>query len=130
MLRFVVILIISLFLFSCGSQNEDTNIESKPEHLLDKEEFTNMLTDSYLIEAAIRQGLGKGENAADLSRYFYPKLFEKYNITEEDFKENIRYYSSRPELMQEIQTEMVNRLSHKEEELNNLPEDSLIKEEK
>ena len=128
MLRLLIILIISFFLFSCGSQNEDPNVSSKPDKLLDKEEFTNMLTDSYLIEAAIRQGLGKGEDAADLSRYFYPELFKKYNITEEDFKENIRYYSSRPELMQEIQTEMVNRLSHTEEELNNIPEDSLTNE--
>jgi len=71
------------------------------------------------MEAAIRQEIGKGSNAEDMSRYFYPQLFEKYHITEKEFKENMKYYARSPKLMQEIQTDMVNRLAKKEEELTN-----------
>lgn len=119
-MRLIILLFFSLVLSSCGSsiENED-NVAAVPNNLLPKEQFVDMLTDSYMIEAAIRQGVGKGENAEELSSFFYPKLFKKYHISEQDFKENIRYYSSQPELMQEIQTEVVDRLSLKEQELTN-----------
>jgi heme oxygenase len=120
MKKLLILLVFLTGLSACSNAGMDhDDVADVPKNLLDKEEFTNMLTDSYLIEAAIRQGVGKGQKAEELSKYYYPRLFEKYHITEEDFKENIKYYASQPELMQEIQTDMVNRLSVKEEELTN-----------
>lgn len=125
-MRLLLILLLSLTLFSCDnsiSDNQDQGVNQVPEHLLSQEEFTNMLTDSYFVEAAIRQEVGKGAKGEEMSRYFYPQLFEKYHITEQDFKDNIKYYARNPELMQQIQTDMVNRLAIKEEELTNQSSD-------
>jgi heme oxygenase len=120
MKQLLILLVLLSGLTACSNTGSDSgDVAATPKNLLDKEQFTNMLTDSYLIEAAIRQGVGKGQKAEELSKYYYPRLFEKYHISEDDFKANIKYYASQPELMQEIQTDMVNRLSLKEEELTN-----------
>jgi len=119
-MRWLLIIFLTFSLFSCENfTNKEQDVNQIPKNLLNQEEFTNMLTDSYYIESIIRQEVGKGANANEMSRYFYPQLFEKYHITEQDFKENIKYYARNPELMQQIQTDMVNRLAVKEEELTN-----------
>lgn len=120
-MRWISLIVLSFLLFSCGDPIDQESVVNKaPDKLLSKEVFTEMLMDSYMMESAIRLEVSRGATDEEMSQYFYPQLFEKYDITEEEFKENIKFYSRDPKLMQEIQTTMVNRLTIKEEELMNL----------
>ena len=119
-MRYLILLLFSFSLMSCNQElPTDKEVSQAPKNLLTKEVFTNLYYDSQLTEAAVRNEIAKGTNTKDISTYLYRELFDKYDITEEDFKDNIRYYASDPELMQEIQTEVVNRLTKKEAELTN-----------
>lgn len=119
-MRYIILLLLSFSLLACNrTLSTDAEVAQVPENLLSQEVFTNLYYDSQLTEAAVRIEISKGTNTKEISRYLYEQLFEKYGITEEDFKANIRYYASDPALMQEIQTEVVNRLTKKEAELTN-----------
>jgi len=119
-MRYFIISILALLMMSCQSQlpTDDTTAQT-PKHLLSEEVFTNLYYDAQLTEAAVRIEIGKGAKSKEISRYLYDQLFQRYGISESDFKENLRYYASDPSKMQEIQTEVVNRLTKKEAELMN-----------
>ena len=119
-MRYILFILFSVALISCTQElPTDKTVEQVPEHLLSEQVFTNMYYDAQLTESAVRLEIGKGSNSKEISRYLYDQLFEKYEITEADFKENIKYYASHPKKMQEIQTEVVNRLTQKEAALTN-----------
>jgi len=119
-MRYILFIIFSVALFSCTQElPTDKDVVQVPEHLLSEEEFTNMYYEAQLTEAAVRIEIGKGANSKEISRYLYDQLFAKYEISETDFEANIKYYASHPKKMQEIQTEVVNRLTLEEATFTN-----------
>ena len=120
-MRYSLIIIFTFFLFSCNNQESTTDkgLYQKPDHLLSRKEFTNIFEEVYLVDGAVRIEMSKGVNSTDISRYLYDELFKKYEITYEVYLENLDYYALDPLVMQEIQTEVVNRLTKKESTLTN-----------
>ena len=119
-MRYYILIFLVFTIVSCERTlpTEETVLQI-PENLLSKEVFTEMYYDAQLTEGAVRSEISKGGKSDEISRYLYEQLFEKYKISEADFKANIKYYASDPEAMQEIQTEVVNRLSLEESKLMN-----------
>ena len=119
-MRYFLSLVLILMFFSCErALPTDDSVVKTPSHLLSVEQFTDMYYDAQLTEGAVRLEVGKGAKSKEISAYLYQQLFDKYGISEEDFEANIKYYASDPELMQEIQTEVVNRLTLEESRLTN-----------
>jgi hypothetical protein len=119
-MKYFFLFILSISLFSCDTElSTDDSVREEPTHLLSKEVFTDLYYDIQLTEAAVRIEIGKGADSKEISAYLYEELLEKYGITPTDLKENVRYYSSDPQQMSEIQTNVVNRLTKKEAELTN-----------
>ena len=109
--KFIFILFILSFL-SCGSaQNE------LPEGILSHEELVPILTD---IEIA--QGYLRIKSSIDDSLFrskafqenHYQHVFEKHHITEEQFNNNIAYYSMCPKEMEKIYNDVIIAISQEQ----------------
>ncbi|MDF1676610.1 MAG: DUF4296 domain-containing protein [Vicingaceae bacterium] len=109
--KFIFILSILLFLSCSSSQNE------LPEGILTHEELVSVLTD---IEIA--QGYLKIKSSIDDSLFrskafqdnHYIHILKKHNITEEQFNNNIAYYSMYPEEMEKIYNDVIIAISQEQ----------------
>ncbi len=85
--KYLYILFISFFMFSCTSNT----ILKKPDNLIPEDQMVDLLTDLLLaVNAETTKNL-------DLKRKvdYHPLVFEKYNIDSTQFKESNFYYTSR-----------------------------------
>tara|TARA_B100000780_G_C20984055_1_gene393357 strand:- start:22 stop:456 length:435 start_codon:yes stop_codon:yes gene_type:complete len=75
-----------------------------PENVMSKEEMVEVISESQLIEAIRQRGtiLPKDLNPQDEAKRQYALLFEKHNITEDQFKESYQWYLEHPQLLAEI----------------------------
>ena len=105
----LLMLFFGMLLFSCAGSQEDALV--KPENLIEKEKMIEVLADFRLVEGTVRQMAGYGKDTKELAKYYYDKVFEKHQITLEQFQQNMEYYSQQPEVMYEISSEVVNRLT-------------------
>ena len=93
-----------------------------PDHLLTEQEMIAIMTDVQIIEADINYQKTQEREHKDsipskpidpvkLSRLYYDQLFEHYGITDSIFKQNIKYYSERPDVLEKIMDSVVQRLT-------------------
>ncbi|GGK37598.1 MULTISPECIES: DUF4296 domain-containing protein [Flavobacteriaceae] len=85
--KYLYILFISFFMFSCTSNT----ILKKPDNLIPEDQMVDLLTDLLLaVNAETTKNL-------DLKRKvdYHPLVFKKYNIDSTQFKESNFYYTSR-----------------------------------
>ncbi len=92
-----------------------------PDRLLTEQEMITIMTDVQIIEADINRQKTQEKARNDtlpampvdyvrLSKSYYTQLFEHYGITDSVFTQNMRYYTERPETMEEIMDSVVQRL--------------------
>jgi hypothetical protein len=94
---------------ACSSPREES--VPKPENFFTEKEMVEILTDFRLTESIVRQMASYGEDTKILSDYYYKKVLEKHQITSDDFKDNLKYYSAQPEKMYKIYSKVVNKLT-------------------
>jgi len=110
---FIIILTI-MFAYSCNHIKEK---KEKPEGLIPKSEFVDIMIDIRMVETSIRQKISKGNNAIKSTDYYYSYIFKKHNITPEQFNTSLKYYSSEVKEMQDINVQVVERLTQMESEV-------------
>ena len=93
-----------------------------PDRLLTEQEMIDLMADVQIIEADINYQKTQEREHKDsipsklidpvkLSRLYYDQLFEHYGITDSIFKQNIKYYSERPDVLEKIMDSVVQRLT-------------------
>ena len=95
-----------------------------PERLLTEQEMIDVLTDVQIIEADInyQKSEERNQNEEDsvkivpkdyikMSREYYDQLFEHYGITDSIFRQNIKYYTERPEVLERIMDSVKSQLA-------------------
>ena len=98
-----------------------------PDRLLTEQEMIDLMTDVQIIEADINYQKTQEREHKDsiprqpidpvkLSRLYYDQLFEHYGITDSIFKQNIKYYSERPDVLEKIMDSVVQRLTKEKTE--------------
>ena len=88
MKNIITILFISFLIFGCS---QEISVK-KPKNLIQKEIFSNLLYDITVLEGHMASYNLNQEIFKDSSRQMYQGIFEKYNITKQDFKENNDFY--------------------------------------
>ncbi len=79
-------------LFSgCKSKKQ---VMEKPDKLINRVTLVNILAESYLIESTLQMVPKDSINKEDLARLYYKDLFDRYQITNEQFESSIAYYIS------------------------------------
>jgi len=112
---FQAILALILFLFISCSQKK---LESKPSGLLSKDKMTDVLVDIHLAEGAADNRKLKSGQIDLMMTTRYKELFQKHEITYEEFKVSYDYYMNHAEELAEIYTEVVNKLTTRESLIN------------
>ena len=118
MKRFVFIVFVLLLFSACGNKSK----AFVPDRLLTEQEMIDLMADVQIIEADINYQKTQEREHKDsipskpidpvkLSRLYYDQLFEHYGITDSIFKQNIKYYSERPDVLEKIMDSVVQRLT-------------------
>ena len=110
-----LIIISSLFILitiSSCSEYEQQN-RDVPSNLIDKAEFTNIMLDIRLAEVIIRQDVTKnnGNYTDSITKYYYDFVFNKHDISKEQFQANLDYYTSNPSELDDINKAVVDSLN-------------------
>ena len=109
MTRLFLIVFTIFFVTSCYHENKpQVNI---PDTLLSKNEMVSILTDIYVAEGTIAYHKTKKELTQEMSTRYYKQIFQKHNINHRILKDNLRYYNSTPEIMEDIMENVLARLS-------------------
>ena len=84
--------------YACGNKGQ----VKKPEVLLSEQQMVDVLTDSYLIEAELKQRSSVGENVGGIQKAYFQQLFDHYGITDSIFEANMTYYGYQLETLERI----------------------------
>ncbi|MCB9197920.1 MAG: DUF4296 domain-containing protein [Flavobacteriales bacterium] len=126
-----IALITLLSFFSCSNDSNDKDIESKkiPDGivLIDQHELAEIMAEAQLIESHGTVLRTMQPYYKDSLMNYYEGLYQKYDITEDDFLYSIKEYSKSPKEMDLIINDALAILKQKEIDLGNveLPKQSL-----
>ena len=82
-----------------------------PDRLLTEQEMIAVMTDVQILEADINRRKADGKMIDGMAESYYNQLFEHYDMTDSIFKQNIRYYTERPETLERIMDSVTMRLT-------------------
>lgn len=114
MLKKIIVLLLPLVLLGCYHENVST--PEIPEKLFTKEQMISILTDVHLVEGALNFHRVNRMEYKDYKSAYYSKILEEHQITAVQLKENIDYYNSDPELMEDIYEAVLSNLVRLETE--------------
>jgi len=98
-MKFWMISILFLLLFSCSNKQEEVN---KPSVLLNKVDLIDLIIDVQLLESQYHSMYQRPEvyaNALDSSTSY---IFKKHNTTKQIYKENLLYWTNQPDSLYSI----------------------------
>lgn len=70
-----------------------------------------VMTDVQILEADMNHRKADGKMIDGMAEAYYNQLFEHYGITDTIFKQNIHYYTERPETLEKIMDSVMQRLT-------------------
>jgi len=117
------ILIASISFLTCFSGcNSKKQVMEKPDHLINRITLVNILADSYLIESTLQitpvdSVIGKTE----MARLYYKDLFDRYQITNEQFESSVAYYISEEKSAEKLLNDVAALIVSKKSEMT-MPE--------
>lgn len=100
--------ILGLFLFSCGK-------DKRPEEVLPPETMKEILFEASLVEGALKANFILGDSAKALAPTYYQEIFDKHQTNAAQFEQSAVWYFQHPELLENIQKEVINSLIEKSE---------------
>jgi ABC-type Zn uptake system ZnuABC Zn-binding protein ZnuA len=116
-----LLFIVLISIFSCNNDKkaEEQSALVRPKNIITKQQMIDILVDCNLAEAATTYKQKQGKDIKYYSSHYYNLIFKKYNISKEDFEKNLAFYSQNIEDIDEIYTEVINRLSKKQSQVSN-----------
>ncbi len=113
MLRYLIVIVPVFLFFSCGiSAIEKENEESN--QILSQKKFSDLMVDVQLLEGHLNVNRVNQVFVMDSSKNYYKEVFNKYGISYEVYKENLKYYTARPDLLEEVYNKVEEKLVLKE----------------
>ena len=110
--KITFIILVALFFLSCGSSQEEL-----PQGILTPEELAPILTDVEITQGYLRLKSSIDDSlfrSKAFQENHYQHIFEKHHITEEQFNNNIAYYSMFPEEMEKIYNDVIIAISQEQ----------------
>ena len=90
---------------------------SNSSNVISEKKMVSVLADIYLTDGTMdtyRYGMNKYQNIDSL--YLYKTAFERNGVTREEFVASFQYYARSPKVMDNIYTQVVNKLSALQQE--------------
>jgi len=111
-MRIASFIFFSIFLFSCGNQ------EDEPDYIWTEEKFTDVLTEVQLAEGIVRLGYHRSSDSAYLNDSIYSAVFRKMEVNQAEFDSNYNYLLKHPERLEKIYENVITNLSTRSAELD------------
>ena len=89
----VILLLLAVVTLFSGCKSKKQMME-KPDNLINRITLVNILAESYLIESTLQMTPTDSISKDNLARLYYKDLFDRYHITNEQFKASMAYYVS------------------------------------
>lgn len=85
-------MLLCILFVSCKDKK---HVMQKPDNLISRISLVNILAESYIIESSLHLSPNNDSITKDeLARRYYKELFDRYQITNEQFESSIAYYIS------------------------------------
>ena len=112
----IKLIIFTFFLFSCSFSEKKEN-----QNIINASKFGKIIKELHLAEASyeIINKTPKKNSTKKLEQQ-YGTIFNKHNISAEEFNKSLKFYSSRPDLLEKIYTEIITELKKEKTNLNHL----------
>ena len=110
----IILTILSILLLACSSPKTEI-----PTEILSETEFTNILKEVHLAEAAFE--LNKREeilNPRNNLANSYQSIYNKYDIDGSTFSNSLNYYAKHPEILEKIYSTVLEQLTNERSNLN------------
>lgn len=114
MIRYIVFTLLIFIAFACNSSKPEVTL---PANVVSKDTMVDILVDVHILEATIDLGIMKSEIDLKQTDKYYP-IFKKHNITRQEYDKSLLFYTSHPELLNQIYDNVIAGLSRKQAELN------------
>lgn len=105
-------LLIVVVLAACSSDTPP----SRPSDVLDEDSFVAVMTDVQILEATTRKKLIRDGDPRERTAQYYKQVFDKHNISQDEFERSYKWWSSNPEQMVVVYERILENLSQLEEE--------------
>lgn len=83
----IAIFVITVLLSACNKKQ----LMPKPNNLIPYDKMVNVMAESYVIESMVYY-LSPDSDKVTITRSLYSNLFNKYNISNDQFRTSIKYY--------------------------------------
>ena len=100
-------LIVLTVLAACASEEE------RPDDLLPREKFTQVLLEAQLIEARINHDAVIDRRIEVMDTAYYARMFLAQGIDEAAFTSTYRWYVEHPAELKEVYNDVLTRLQHR-----------------
>ena len=108
------IVAIVLVLSGC---NDKKKVMKKPPHLINRITLVNILAETYLIESTLQMTIPDSVSKEELARRYYKDLFDRYQITSEQFESSVAYYVSEEKSAEKLLNDASALIVNKKSEL-------------
>ena len=108
MFRLIISAFFILLLIGCTGEEESSVDETSK--ILAVEKFTDLMTDVQLLEGHLNTNRVNQVFIMDSAKNYYKEVFNRHNISFEDYKLNLKYYTARPNILGEVYKKIEERL--------------------
>lgn len=109
------ILLIPIMLLAAGCHKKQ--VQKKPDNLISRNNMVKIIAECYIIESIVSYNPEDTIKRLDRTRAYYKDLFNRYNITREQFHSSVQYYMGDEDQASKILTEAADLVTQKKKEL-------------
>ncbi len=96
------------------------NEEKKPEIVLSESQMVEVMTEFQIAEAIVRLGYHRTTDSLIYNDSIYSALFNKLEITQQQFDTSFSYYSAHPKDFEKIYEQVLTNLSTRAAEIKSI----------
>jgi hypothetical protein len=118
--RFSIYLIFAVFIIGgmvACTPKQPSLPEQAPEGIISRDSMIMIMTDCFIAEGASKQVQVQHKNVLLHANVFFIKVFEKYDITYQEYKKSLEYYHQYPRAVDALYDDVLQQLSEKEAEI-------------
>lgn len=93
--------------------------DTLPEGVLSKEQMIPVMVDVQIAEGSIAIGNLHGDSARQKIADYYNHIYERHQVSKEDFQKSLEYYTRHPKQMDQLYKEVLSELTRLEAEQGN-----------
>ena len=116
MKKSLILYAIIFILVGCYPTHEEEK-PLPPDDLIEVEKMVNIIVEVEIAESAIRQKQNYGHEINNAAEEYYTAIFNKYEITKDQFSRSLAYYKKDLEAIDAIYEQVITRLSVIESEV-------------